>query len=90
MIALVQRVTEAKVQVAGVTVGAIATGLPVLVCVEPADSDVQAARLVDKLLQLRTVAGKTKGPGGPLRTCERCASFAKYARARGVQAQSAY
>ena len=56
MIALVQRVTEARVQVAGVTVGAIATGLLVLVCAEPADTDVQAARLVDKLLKLRIFA----------------------------------
>lgn len=56
MIALVQRVTEAHVQVAGATVGAIAGGLLVLVCAEPADTEQQAARLVDKLLKLRIFA----------------------------------
>ena len=56
MIALVQRVTEARVQVAGATVGAIAGGLLVLVCAEPADTEQQAARLVDKLLKLRIFA----------------------------------
>ncbi|MDP3225380.1 MAG: D-aminoacyl-tRNA deacylase, partial [Rubrivivax sp.] len=53
MIALVQRVRQAQVQVEGQTVGAIGQGLLVLVCAEPADTDVQAARLVDKLLKLR-------------------------------------
>ena len=53
MIALVQRVHEARVQVAGHTVGAIGPGLLVLVCAEPADTPLQAARLVDKLLKLR-------------------------------------
>jgi D-tyrosyl-tRNA(Tyr) deacylase len=56
VIALVQRVTEARVQVAGATVGAIAGGLLVLVCAEPADTEQQAARLVDKLLKLRIFA----------------------------------
>jgi len=53
VIALVQRVRQAQVQVEGQTVGAIGQGLLVLVCAEPADTDVQAARLVDKLLKLR-------------------------------------
>ena len=53
MIALVQRVRQAQVQVEGQTVGAIGQGLLVLVCAEPTDTDVQAARLVDKLLKLR-------------------------------------
>ncbi|MDO9093768.1 MAG: D-aminoacyl-tRNA deacylase [Rubrivivax sp.] len=53
MIALVQRVRQARVQVDGQTVGAIGQGLLVLVCAEPADTDLQAARLVDKLLKLR-------------------------------------
>lgn len=56
MIALVQRVSEAGVQVAGATVGAIGAGLLVLVCAEPADTELQAARLVDKLLKLRIFA----------------------------------
>jgi D-tyrosyl-tRNA(Tyr) deacylase len=56
VIALVQRVSEARVQVAGATVGAIGAGLLVLVCAEPADTELQAARLVDKLLKLRVFA----------------------------------
>jgi D-tyrosyl-tRNA(Tyr) deacylase len=56
VIALVQRVSEARVQVAGVTVGEIAGGLLVLVCAEPADTELQATRLVDKLLKLRIFA----------------------------------
>ena len=43
-------------QVTGVTVGAIGAGLLVLVCAEPADTELQAARLVDKLLKLRIFA----------------------------------
>ncbi len=53
MIALVQRVLEARVDVAGRTVGAIEQGLLVLVCAEPADTPAHAAKLVDKLLKLR-------------------------------------
>jgi D-tyrosyl-tRNA(Tyr) deacylase len=53
VIALVQRVREARVEVAGATVGAIGAGLLVFVCAEPADTGAQAARLVDKLLKLR-------------------------------------
>jgi len=53
VIALVQRVRQASVQVDGQTVGAIGQGLLVLVCAEPADTEVQATKLVDKLLKLR-------------------------------------
>ena len=53
MIALVQRVSRAQVDVAGQTIGAIGRGLLVLVCAEPADTEAQAAKLVDKLLKLR-------------------------------------
>ena len=56
MIALVQRVLEARVEVAGDVVGAIGPGLLVLVCAEPSDTAAQAARLVDKLLKLRIFA----------------------------------
>ena len=56
MIALVQRVARASVRVGGATVGAIEAGLLVFVCAEPADSEPQAARLVDKLLKLRIFA----------------------------------
>ncbi len=53
MLALVQRVAEARVAVAGETVGAIGAGLLVFVCAEPHDTDAQVHRLVDKLLKLR-------------------------------------
>ncbi len=51
--ALIQRVRRACVQVGGETVGEIGQGLLVLVCAQPADTEAQAARLVDKLLKLR-------------------------------------
>lgn len=53
MIGLVQRVRQASVTVDGGVVGAIGPGLLLLVCAEPADTETQAARLVDKLLKLR-------------------------------------
>jgi len=53
VLALVQRVREARVDVAGSTVGAIGHGLLVLVCAEPTDTEAQAGKLVDKLLKLR-------------------------------------
>jgi len=56
MLALLQRVREARVEVAGETVGAIGPGLLVFVCAEPADTPAQAAKLVDKLLKLRIFA----------------------------------
>ncbi|EHR69947.1 D-tyrosyl-tRNA(Tyr) deacylase [Burkholderiales bacterium JOSHI_001] len=53
MIALLQRVREASVSVAGRETGRIGAGALVLVCAEPADTEAQAAKLVDKLLKLR-------------------------------------
>jgi len=53
VIALVQRVSEARVAVGGAVVGAIGAGLLVLVCAEPDDGEAQAVKLVDKLLKLR-------------------------------------
>ncbi len=53
MLALVQRVREAKVVVEGRTTGAIAQGLLVLVCAERGDSEAQADKLLAKLLKLR-------------------------------------
>ena len=53
MIALVQRVRQARVKVAGEVVGAIDQGLLVFVCAEPNDDEAGAARLVAKLLKLR-------------------------------------
>ena len=53
MLALVQRVVRAQVTIDGAVVGAIERGLLVFVCAEPADTDAQANKLVDKLLKLR-------------------------------------
>jgi D-tyrosyl-tRNA(Tyr) deacylase len=53
VIGLLQRVREARVEIAGRTVGAIGPGLLVLVCAEPADGPAQVERLLDKLLKLR-------------------------------------
>ena len=53
MLAVVQRVREARVVIDGRTVGAIAQGLLVLVCAERGDTQVQADKLLAKLLKLR-------------------------------------
>ena len=53
MLALIQRVKQARVEVAGRVIGAIDQGLLVLVCAEPADTDAIADKLVAKLLKLR-------------------------------------
>ena len=56
MIALLQRVASAHVEVAGHVVGRIGHGLLLFVCAEPADSDSIADRLVAKVLKLRVFA----------------------------------
>ena len=53
MLALIQRVTDARVTVAGETVGAIGPGLLALVGVEPGDGPAQVAKLGDRLLRYR-------------------------------------
>jgi D-tyrosyl-tRNA(Tyr) deacylase len=53
MIALLQRVTQACVEVSGETVGAIQAGLMVLVCAERNDSEKEADTLLNKLLSYR-------------------------------------
>lgn len=53
MLAVIQRVNEARVEIAGEAVGEIGQGLLVLVCAEPADTEAQADRLLVKLLKLR-------------------------------------
>ena len=53
MLAVVQRVREAKVVVAGAAIGAIGQGLLVLVCAERGDGEAQGDRLLAKLLKLR-------------------------------------
>ena len=53
MIALLQRVSRAHVDVGGQTIGAIGHGLLVLVCAEPTDTPATAERLLAKVLKLR-------------------------------------
>lgn len=53
MISVVQRVLEARVRVAGQTVGEIGQGLLVLVCAEQGDTEAQGDKLLAKLLKLR-------------------------------------
>ncbi len=53
MIAVIQRVSEARVVIAGQTVGDIGAGLLVLVCAERDDGEAQADKLLDKILKLR-------------------------------------
>ena len=53
MIALLQRVAEARVDIAGQTVGRIDHGLLVLVCAEPDDTEAVGQKLLAKILKLR-------------------------------------
>ncbi len=53
MIAVLQRVAQARVDVAGQVIGEIGAGLLVLVCAEPTDTEALADKLVAKLLKLR-------------------------------------
>jgi D-tyrosyl-tRNA(Tyr) deacylase len=53
MIGLLQRVTEASVDVEGRVVGRIEAGLLVLLAVEPADTEAQADRLLERLAGYR-------------------------------------
>lgn len=53
MLSLIQRVSEARVVVAGQVIGQIGAGLLVLVCAERGDTEVQAGKLLAKLLKLR-------------------------------------
>lgn len=60
MIALIQRVTEARVEVASEVVGRIGPGLLALVAIEPADGEAQARRMLERLLGYR-VFGDAEG-----------------------------
>ncbi|HSX62845.1 MAG TPA: D-aminoacyl-tRNA deacylase [Tahibacter sp.] len=53
MIALIQRVSSARVDVDGATVGAIGPGLLALVAVQPGDGEPQTARMLQRLLGYR-------------------------------------
>ena len=75
MMALLQRVSEARVTVDGSSVGEIGRGLLVLVCAEPLDGPIERDKLLAKILKLRIfndAAGKMNhsvqnmdGLGGP-------------------------
>ncbi len=53
MITVLQRVTEANVQVDGAVIGQIGPGLLVLLCAEQGDTDAIADKLLAKILKLR-------------------------------------
>ncbi len=53
MIAVLQRVSQAKVEVCGEIVGAIGLGLLALVAVEKGDTELQALRMAERLLSYR-------------------------------------
>jgi D-aminoacyl-tRNA deacylase len=53
VIGLIQRVREARVDVAGRTIGEIGPGLLVLVCAETTDGEAQVERFLAKVLKLR-------------------------------------
>jgi len=56
VIALLQRVVEARVEIDGRVVGRIGPGMLLFVCAEPDDSDAIADKLVDKVLRMRIFA----------------------------------
>lgn len=56
MLALLQRVKEARVEIAGEVVGAIGAGLLVLVCAERGDTETTSDKLLAKILKLRIFA----------------------------------
>ncbi len=56
MIGLLQRVSEAGVEVDGERVGSIGGGVLALVCAEPGDTRVSADRLLERLLGFRMFA----------------------------------
>ena len=56
MIALLQRVAQARVEVAGEPIGSIGPGLLMFLCAEPADTETLADKLLAKVLKLRVFA----------------------------------
>jgi D-tyrosyl-tRNA(Tyr) deacylase len=56
VIALIQRVAQARVSVAGQTIGSIDKGILALVGVERGDSEAEAARLAERVLGYRIFA----------------------------------
>jgi len=56
MMALLQRVREARVEIDGQVVGQIGQGLLVLLCAERGDTEAGGAKLLQKILKLRIFA----------------------------------
>ncbi len=56
MIALIQRVSAAKVEISGDSVGSIGRGMLALIGVRPDDDEAAALRLLDRLLKYRIFA----------------------------------
>jgi D-aminoacyl-tRNA deacylase len=56
MLALLQRVRQARVDIDGQTVGTIGAGLLILVCAERGDTEATADKLLAKILKLRIFA----------------------------------
>lgn len=69
MIAILQRVSEARVEVEGRVTGAIGAGLLMLVCAEPTDTEVQADKLLAKLLKLRIFSDEAGKMNRSLQDC---------------------
>lgn len=59
MIGVLQRVREARVEIAGSVAGRIGPGLLALVCAEQGDGEPEAGKLLAKLLKLRIFADET-------------------------------
>ncbi len=53
MISVLQRVSEARVEIAGEIVGSVGQGLLVLLCAEPGDTEAVGEKLLAKILKLR-------------------------------------
>lgn len=53
MIALLQRVSEARVEIEGEIVGSVGQGLLVLLCAEPDDTEAVGEKMLAKILKIR-------------------------------------
>jgi D-tyrosyl-tRNA(Tyr) deacylase len=66
MIAVLQRVSMARVEVAGRITGEIGPGLLVLVCAEPTDTEATADKMLAKWLKLRIFSDLDVGGSGKM------------------------
>jgi D-tyrosyl-tRNA(Tyr) deacylase len=69
MIALIQRVSQAQVEVEGECVGRIERGLLALIAVEPDDGEVQVERMLERLLGYRVFPDADGRMNRSLRDC---------------------